>query len=129
MKKTWLMMLCLSLAGCAGKSENAPVSLVTPQQTAPVKAEPRAETSLTANETCVKELAALRIYNRKAWNRNSDEMKTLTGQTSLFISVKEGVDPGISNIVANTYSSRMQTLCYRIQSTLGQAMVSQSERL
>lgn len=30
MKKTWLLMVCIVLAGCVNKQQNAPKSLVTP---------------------------------------------------------------------------------------------------
>lgn len=135
MKNIGLLIFSLMLAGCATTHQTAPKSLVTP---APVQAEvvepqpsavPEKGTSLTANETCTKSLAALQTYNSRSWNKYSREMSELTSKTSQFLSVKEDLNPQTNQLVMNVYASRMATLCYRIESALGQAMLEQAALL
>lgn len=133
MKKAWLLMMFIALAGCANKSQREPKSLVTPAATpASVAQQPAVSTDknastsrLTANETCVRSLAALRTYSPKNWNKYSEAMAELNRKNSLFISVRDDLNPQLEDLVLNAYDSKMKTLCYRIESTLGQAMVSQ----
>ncbi|WP_313082920.1 hypothetical protein [Atlantibacter sp.] len=135
MKKTGLLIFSLMLAGCASTQQTAPKSLVTP---APVQAdviEPQPPavttngTSLTANETCTKSLAALQTYNPRSWDKYSREMSELTSKTSQFLSVKEDLNPQTNQLVMSVYASRTATLCYRIESALGQAMIEQAAQL
>ncbi|MGU3524750.1 hypothetical protein ACLBW2_16790 [Enterobacteriaceae bacterium C23F] len=134
MNKTWLLMLCIALAGCANQPQNTPKSAVTPP---PVVMEPQpvaAQTvsnkpTLTANDACVKELTALKTYNPKSYKRYSGEMQVLTRKTSQYLSVKKDVNPQIEDLVTSAYDSRMKSLCYRIQSTLGQSMINQANQL
>ncbi|WP_312981702.1 hypothetical protein [Atlantibacter sp.] len=135
MKKTGLLIFSLMLAGCATTTQTAPKSLVTP---APIQTDiiepqpspaPENGTNLTANETCTKSLAALQTYNPRSWNKYSQEMSELTSKTSQFLSVKEDLNPQTNQLVMNVYASRTATLCYRIESALGQAMIEQAARL
>lgn len=135
MNKLWLTVLCLALAGCASKSPLAPVSLVTPPSPPAISAEVQPEKSansenqatprLATEATCVNELAALKSYSPKSWNKYSIAMADLNRKNSKFISVRDALNPQLNELVLNAYDSRMKTLCYRIESTLGQAMVSQ----
>lgn len=138
MKKTVFLMICVALAGCASKTQNAPKSLVTPTappapvaQPAPVMTNTNTNSTnnLTANENCIRGLNALRAYNPKSWDKYSAAMTELNRKNSLFISVKDDLNPQLNDLVMNAYASRMKTLCYRIESTLGQAMVSQVDPL
>lgn len=137
MNKTWLLMLCIALAGCVNKPQNTPKSVVTPPPAQPVVVEPQpavAQTvssvpTLTANDTCVKQLTALKTYNPKSYKRYSGEMQVLTRKTSQYLSVKENLNPQIDDLVTGAYDSRMKSLCYRIQSTLGQSMINQANQL
>lgn len=139
MNKLWLTVLCLALAGCASKSPLAPVSLVTPpsppaiatdvQPEQPANNESQAKPRLATEATCANELAALKSYSPKSWNKYSAEMRQLTRKSSQFASVKEKISPQINELVLNSYDSRMKTLCYRIESTLGQIMISQATQL
>ena len=131
MKKMLLLTLCVVLAGCVNKSQTKPASLVTPAQ--PVAAAPqpapRAEpdnSGLMAQETCRKELEALRAYGPRTYNKYAGEMATLTAKTSKFLSVKEDLNPRINDLVMSAYQSRMQTLCYKIEASLGQMLVDQA---
>ena len=134
MKKAWLLMVCISLAGCVNKQQNAPKSLVTP---APVAQQPQALTNedtvkssaLTANETCVRSLNALQAYSPKTWEKYSIAMADLNKKNSLFLSVKNDLNPQLNDLVVNAYESKMKTLCYRIESTLGQSMIAQVDSL
>lgn len=128
-------MLCLVLAGCVNKSHTGQKSLVTPlptQTAAPQATQPAAvenTTSLNANETCSKELSALQTYNPRSWNKYNSEMSELISKTSQFLSVRDDLNPKINELVMSVYDSRMKTLCYKIESTLGQAMVEQASQL
>lgn len=136
MKKAWLLMICVALAGCVNKQQNAPKSLVTPAAT-PVAQETQSVTnddtvksrSLTANETCVRSLNALRAYNPKTWEKYSLAMADLNKKNSLILSVKNDLNPQLNDLVVNAYDSKMKTLCYRIESTLGQSMIAQVDSL
>ena len=137
MNKTWLLTLCIALAGCVNKPQNTPKSVVTPPPVQPVVMEPQpavAQTNssnptLIANDSCVKQLAALKTYNPKSYKRYSGEMQVLTRKTSQYLSVKEGLNPQIDDLVTGAYDSRMKLLCYRIETTLGQSMISQMNPL
>ncbi|HEX4503154.1 MAG TPA: hypothetical protein VH187_18630 [Scandinavium sp.] len=134
MKKTGFLMLCFVLAGCANKSQTAHQSLVTPLPTpAPAPQEQVVTTkktnALMGNETCIKSLSALQTYNARSWNQYSSEMRELTGKTSQFLSVKADLNPDINDLVMSVYESRMKTLCYKIESTLGQSMIEQASHL
>ncbi len=142
MKKTGFLCFILALTGCVNASHKAPESLVTPspsaaemntseqQKTAPQPDAIESSTSsLMANSTCLKELAALQTYSPRNWNKYSEEMSALTGKTSQFLSVKQDLNPRINQLVMNVYQARMQTLCYKIESALGQAMIDQASRL
>jgi hypothetical protein len=138
MKKAWLLMVCIALAGCVNKPQSAPKSLVTPAQApAPVTQQAQVVTNdntiksgaLTANETCVKSLRALQTYSPKSWNKYSVAMDELNSKNSLFLSVKNDLNPQLNDLVINAYVSKMKTLCYRIESTLGQAMIAQVDPL
>lgn len=140
MKKTGLFLFCLMLAGCANTSQTPPESLVTPSPAQANTVEPQqispqmndvstGSKSLTANETCAKELAALQTYNPRSWDRYSQEMAELTSKSSQFLSVRQDLNPRISQLVMDVYDSRMQTLCYKIEGALGQAMIEQATRL
>ncbi len=128
-------MLCLVLAGCVNKSQTGQKSLVTPlpsQTATPQVAQPAAvenTTSLNANETCSKELSALQAYNPRSWNKYNSEMSELISKTSQFLSVRDDLNPKINELVMSVYDSRMKTLCYKIESSLGQAMVEQASQL
>jgi len=132
MKNTWLLMVCIVLTACVNKQQNAPKSLVTPVAE-PVVQQPQAtanedrmkSSSLTANETCIRSLNALRSYSPKNWDKYSGAMAELNKKNSLFLSVKEDLNPQLNDLVINAYESRMKTLCYRIESALGQAMIAQ----
>ncbi|MGU3414633.1 hypothetical protein ACLBW0_13370 [Enterobacteriaceae bacterium C34A] len=134
MNKTWLLMLCIALAGCANQPQNTSKSVVTPP---PVVMEPQPvaaptvsnKPTLTTNDACVKELTALKTYNPKSYKRYSGEMQVLTRKTSRYLAVKENVNPQIEDLVTGAYDSRMKSLCYRIQSTLGQTMINQANQL
>ncbi|SNY65811.1 hypothetical protein [Enterobacter sp. CC120223-11] len=137
MNKTWLLMLCIALAGCANQPQNTPKSVVTPPPAQPVVVEPQPaaaqtvsnEPTLTANDACVKQLTALKTYNPKSYKRYSGEMQVLTRKTSRYLAVKEDVNPQIEDLVTGAYDSHMKSLCYRIQSTLGQTMINQANQL
>lgn len=135
MKKIWFLMICVALAGCANKKDSAPKSLVTPAP-APVAQQPvatnqnSAENSpLTANQTCMRGLDALRTYSPKNWDKYSAAMNELNRKNSQFMSVQGDLTPQLNDLVVNAYTSRIKTLCYRIETTLGQAMVSQVDPL
>lgn len=136
MNKTWLLMLCIALAGCVNKPQNTPKSVVTPPPAQPVVIEPQpavahtvsSAPTLIANDACVKQLTALKTYDPKSYKRYSGEMHVLTRKTSQYLSVKEDLNPQIDGLVASAYDSRMKTLCYRIQSTLGQSMINQANQ-
>lgn len=136
MKKAWLLMVCIALAGCVNKQQSAPKSLVTPAA-APVAQETQAvasndtvkSSSLTANETCVRSLNALRAYSPKTWEKYSIAMADLNKKNSLFLSVKNDLNPDLNDLVVSAYESKMKTLCYRIESTLGQSMIAQVDSL
>ncbi|WP_110876796.1 hypothetical protein [Franconibacter helveticus] len=134
MNKMMLATLCVVLAGCVNKPQK-PESLVTPVSAQPAAvapqpvSPPRAEqdtSSLMAHETCRKELEALRAYGPRTYNRYAGEMAALTAKTSKFLSVKEDLNPRINELVMSAYRSRMQTLCYKIETSLGQMLVDQA---
>lgn len=135
MKKMLLVTLCVVLAGCVNKSQK-PTSLVTPAPAQPAAIAPQPpappartepdNNGLMAQETCRKELEALRAYGPRTYNRYAGEMATLTAKTSKFLSVKEDLNPRINDIVMSAYQSRMQTLCYKIETSLGQMLVDQA---
>ena len=137
MNKTWLPMLCIALAGCASQPQNTPKSAVTPSPAQPVVMEPQPAAAhtvsngptLAATDACVKQLTALKTYNPKSYKRYSGEMQVLTRKTSRYLAVKEDVNPQIEDLVTGAYDSRMKSLCYRIQSTLGQSMINQANQL
>jgi len=135
MKRAGFLVLCLVLAGCVNKSQTGQKSLVTPlpaETAAPQATQPAAvenTVSLTANETCTKELSALQSYDQRSWNKYSSEMSELISKTSQFLTVRDDLNPKINELVMSVYDSRMKTLCYKIESTLGQAMVAQASQL
>lgn len=106
-------------AGCAAKPQSRAQPLTTQAPVQPA-------VPLTANQTCVKSLATLKAYNAKSASKYNLEMGKLTRKTSQFISVKENLVPDANNLVMDAYHSRMDTLCYRIETTLGQAMIAQA---
>lgn len=136
MRKTWFLMLCIVLAGCAAKPQHSAQPVATPAPVQPLvtpEPQPVAATSndrpasdLTANKTCVKSLTTLQAYSPKTASRYTQEMRQLTRKTSQFLSVKEDLATQSNELVLDAYRSRMNTLCYRIETTLGQAMIAQA---
>ena len=136
MRNMWLLMLSIVLAGCTAKSQPPaqPFTTLTPVQPVVIPAaQPVTATSqkpsapvLTANQTCTKSLTTLKIYSAKSASKYTLEMRQLTRKTSQFISVKENLASDTNSLVMDAYRSRMNTLCYRIETTLGQAMIAQA---
>jgi len=56
-------------------------------------------------------------------------MAVLNSINSQFAAVRDDLSPQLKDLVTNAYDSKMKSLCYRIETTLGQAMISQIDPL
>jgi hypothetical protein len=135
MKTCLFISAALLLAGCAPHKQAAntasqpvrpaPVAPVTPQfaPSAPVQS---AE-SLSANrvQECKKELAALKAFNPRSFEKYQAEYDTISRETQKYIKYREELGDDINYLVMPKYQFAIRNVCFRIKNDLSTSILSQ----
>ncbi|MFJ3264877.1 hypothetical protein ACIP8G_00155 [Serratia liquefaciens] len=130
MRKTILLLVSgILLSGCQSTdtgSKNTPHPSIHPTKT---EAAPMSLASSTAIQSCPQELTALEKIAPKSYQRKSGELNNALAQASLYLSVKESVNPNTVEIMDSAYKYKISKICSEIQSELASALISNVENV
>lgn len=133
MKKYLFITAAVFLSGCAAQK---PVnSVVTPSvQPAPVEQAPilapqpapvaESDNAVRIQE-CKKELAALKDFSPRAYERYQTEFDAISFKTQKYISVQSQLSDEINDLVKPKYQFTIRDFCFRVKNSLSQAIINQ----
>ncbi|WP_273855319.1 hypothetical protein [Serratia liquefaciens] len=128
-KKILLLVSGILLSGCQSANTGSKNTVPPSLQQAKTEVAPMSLASSAAIQSCPQELIVLEKIAPKSYKRKSGELNNALAQASLYLSVKESVNPNTVEIMDSAYKYKISKICNEIQSELANALISNVENV
>jgi chromosome segregation ATPase len=135
MKTRLLISAALLLAGCAPHKQSVntgsqpvrpgPVAAAAPQFAPAAPVQSAESQSANRIQECKKELAALKAFNVRSYEKYQGEYDAISRETQKYIKYREELGDDINYLVMPKYQFAIRNVCFRIKSDLSTSILSQ----
>lgn len=130
MRKTILLLVSgILLSGCQSTNSGSKNTPSPSNPSTKTEVTPMSLASSAAIQSCPQELSALEKIAPKSYQQKSGELNSALTQASLYLSVKNSVNPNTAEIMDSAYKYKISKICNEIQTELANALISNVENI